>query len=68
MGVNIMTETDECVAEENRLVKRVFSRVGFWWFVETSYSYVAPRGLVEHVKFFRDLPGAYLRFRRVMHG
>jgi hypothetical protein len=36
------------------------------WFVLTSYQYIHPTGFSEHVKFIRDLPGAYMRFRQTM--
>lgn len=28
------------------------------WFVKYSYRYVAPRGLIEHIKFLYRIPGA----------
>ena len=36
------------------------------WFLKTSYSYINPRGLIEHLKFLRRLPVAALKFRRCM--
>jgi hypothetical protein len=36
------------------------------WFVETSYGYVNPRGVLEHLKFVFDLPRASFKFLKSM--
>jgi len=37
-----------------------------WWFIRTSYSYINPRGVRQHIRFLRDLPGAYRRYAKCM--
>ena len=34
-------------------------------FIDTSYSYVLPKGLVAHIKFFYQLPFAYARYKKI---
>ncbi len=36
------------------------------WFLKTSYGYIHPRGILDHLRFVRDFPGAYQRFRGSM--
>lgn len=36
------------------------------WFIETSYGYINPRGLLEHVNFIVRLPRAAHGFLKIM--
>lgn len=52
------------VKEENRFS---CSNHPLLWFVETSYGYVNPRGLLGHIKFIVELPFAAHRFLKSMN-
>ena len=54
---------------EGAKARRRFSREsgsGFLWFLETSYGYINPRGLREHVSFSVGFFPAWFGFRRAM--
>lgn len=36
------------------------------WFVKTSYGYINPRGLIEHVIFAYRLPKAWMSYSKIM--
>jgi len=62
------TQESTTQLEDKRTIRRISSEgeFGFLWFLETSYGYMNPRGVLEHLSFAARFIGVYLEYRRAM--
>lgn len=51
---------------DNQRRRQIFQGAGFFWFLETSWYYVNPKGWREMVKFAQDFPSVWRSYQSAM--